>query len=69
MRILTVNSYVWEHGEDVRIKQSILDETYDRRTGVERTNDACKDCASGTFSPEAASTHEQKCSLRCVSGS
>jgi len=47
MRVLTVNSYVWEHGEDVQLKQSILDETYDRRTGVKRTNDTCKDCGLG----------------------
>jgi hypothetical protein len=35
-----------------------LDETYNRRTGVERTNDAVKDCGLGQTHAEAASTHE-----------
>jgi len=36
--------------------QSTLDETtYNRRSGVERTNDAVRTAASGTFAPEAAS--------------
>jgi len=42
-----VEDRVEEHGEGVQLKQSILDETYDRRTGVKRTNDACKDCGLG----------------------
>ena len=29
------------------MNQSTLDETYNRRTGVERTNDAVKDCGLG----------------------
>ncbi|SDG35067.1 transposase [Halorientalis regularis] len=29
---------------DVQLKQSTLDETYNRRTGVERTNESVKDC-------------------------
>ena len=36
-----------EHSEDVELKQSILDETYNNRTGVERTNDAVKHCGLG----------------------
>jgi len=36
-----------EHNEDVQLKQSILDKTYNHRTGVERTNDAVKDCGLG----------------------
>jgi len=36
-----------EHSEDVQLKQSTLDETYNRRSGVERTNDAVKDCGLG----------------------
>ncbi len=36
-----------EHSEDVQLKQSILDETYDNRTGVERTNDIAKDSGLG----------------------
>ncbi|MFC4440444.1 MULTISPECIES: transposase [Natrialbaceae] len=33
--------------EDVQLKQATLDETYNRRSGVERTNDAVKDCGLG----------------------
>ena len=42
-----VEDLIEEHSEDVPLKQSILDETYNRRTGVERTNDAVKDCGLG----------------------
>ncbi|WP_458190929.1 transposase [Haladaptatus sp. NG-WS-4] len=42
-----VEDRIKEHGEDVQLKQSILDETYNHRTGVERTNDAIKDCGLG----------------------
>jgi len=62
-----VEARIDEHSEDVQLKQSTLDETYNRRSGVERTNDAVKDCGrQGTFAPEAASTHEHKCSSRCA---
>ena len=36
-----------EHSEDVQLKQSTLDETYNRRTGVERTNESVKDYGLG----------------------
>jgi hypothetical protein len=42
-----VENRITEHSDDVQLKQSILDETYNRRTGVERTNDAVKDCGLG----------------------
>jgi len=42
-----VENRITEHSEDVQLKQSILDETYNHRTGVERTNDAVKDCGLG----------------------
>ena len=42
-----VEDRIEEHGDDVQLKQSVLDETYNRRTGVERTNDAVKDCGLG----------------------
>mgnify|MGYP000082527056 FL=1 len=42
-----VEDRIEEHSEDVPLKQSILDETYSYRTGVERTNDAVKDCGLG----------------------
>ena len=42
-----VEDRIEKHSEDVQLKQSTLDETYNRRTGVERTNDAVKDCGLG----------------------
>ncbi|MDB2239129.1 transposase [Halorubrum ezzemoulense] len=42
-----VEDRIEEHSEEVQLKQSILDETYNHRTGVERTNDAVKDCGLG----------------------
>jgi len=42
-----VEDRIEEHGEDVQLKQSTLDETYNRRTGVERTNESVKDCGLG----------------------
>ena len=39
--------HIEEHREDAQLKQSILDETYDHRTGVERINDEIKDCGFG----------------------
>jgi len=37
-----VEDRIEEHSEDVQLKQSILDETYNNWTGVERPNDAVK---------------------------
>jgi len=42
-----VEARIDEHSVDVQLKQSTLDETYNRRSGVERTNDAVKDCGLG----------------------
>ena len=42
-----VEDRIEKHSEDVQLKQSMLDETYNRRTGVERTNGAVKDCGLG----------------------
>ncbi|MFD1562783.1 transposase [Haloarchaeobius amylolyticus] len=42
-----VEDRITEHSKDVQLKQSTLDETYNRRTGVERTNNAVKDCGLG----------------------
>jgi len=61
-----VEARIDEHSEDVQLKQSTLDETYNRRSGVERTNDAVKDCGPGTFAPEAASTHEHVLFALCL---
>ena len=35
------------HSAAVQLKQSTLEETYNRRSGVERTNEAVKDCGLG----------------------
>ena len=42
-----VEDRIEEHGEDVQLKQSTLDDIYNRRTGVERTNELVKDCGFG----------------------
>ena len=42
-----VEARINEHSEDVQLKQSVLDKQYNHRTGVERTNDATKDCGLG----------------------
>lgn len=42
-----VEARIPDHGKDVQLKQSILDETYNCRTGVKRTNDAVKDYGLG----------------------
>ncbi len=42
-----VEDRIEEHSEDVQLKQPTLDETYNRRTGVERTNESVKDCGLG----------------------
>jgi hypothetical protein len=42
-----IEDRIEEHSEDVQMNQSSLDETYNNRTDVERTNDAVKDCGLG----------------------
>jgi len=42
-----VEARINEHSEDVQLKQSVLEKQYNHRTGVERTNDATKDCGLG----------------------
>ncbi len=42
-----VEDRITEHSEDVQLKQSTLDKTYNRRTRVERTNKSVKDCGLG----------------------
>jgi hypothetical protein len=64
-----VEVHIEEASEDVQLKPSILDETFNRRTGVERTNDVVKDFGLGHGCARAASTHEKKCSLRSAYGS
>jgi len=42
-----VEDPIENHSEDVQLNRLILDETYNRRTQVERTNDAFKNCGLG----------------------
>jgi hypothetical protein len=42
-----VEDRINQHSEDVQLKQSTLNETYNRRTGVERTNESVNDCGLG----------------------
>jgi hypothetical protein len=42
-----VEDRIEKHSEDIQLKRSVLDETYNRRTQVERTNDTVKDCGLG----------------------
>ena len=54
-----VEDRIEEHSEDVQLKQSTLDKTYNRRTGVERTNESVKDCGLGRTHARVTSTHER----------
>ncbi|MFC4987539.1 transposase [Saliphagus infecundisoli] len=42
-----IEDRITEHSADIQLHQSTLDETYNRRTGVERTNEAVKNCGLG----------------------
>ena len=42
-----VEDAIENHSEDLQLNRLILDETYNRRTQVERTNDAVKNCGLG----------------------
>jgi hypothetical protein len=42
-----VEGRIEEHSEDVQLKQSTLNETYNRRSGVRRTDDVVTDWISG----------------------
>jgi hypothetical protein len=43
-----IEDRIENHTDDVHLKQSVLEETYNRRTQVERTIGASKDCGLGT---------------------
>ena len=64
-----VEDRIEEHSTDIRLKQSILFETYNHRTGVERTNDAVKDCGLGHVRARGRVHARTEVSLRCVSDS
>jgi len=61
-----VEARIDEHSVDVQLKQSTLDETYNRRVESNEPTTPSRTAASGTSAPEAASTHEHKCSSRCA---
>jgi hypothetical protein len=42
-----VEDRIGVHNEDVQLKQSRLDETHNRRSGIERTSESVKDCSLG----------------------
>ena len=44
-----VEDRIEEYSDDVQLKQSILEETYDWRSQAERTIGACTDCGLGTL--------------------
>jgi len=55
-----------QHGEDVQLKQSTLDETYNRRTGVERTNESVKDCGLRRTHARGRVHDGRRCFLPCA---
>jgi hypothetical protein len=61
-----VEDRIEEHSDDAQLKQSILDETYDRRSQAERTT---RTAASGVGAPEAASTYECRSTSVSICGS
>jgi hypothetical protein len=48
-----VEDRIKKYSDEIQLKQSILDETYNRRSQVERTNEACKDCGLGALRARA----------------
>jgi hypothetical protein len=42
-----VEDHIEKHSKDVQLNQSALNETYNRRSGVERTNESVKGCGLG----------------------
>ena len=44
-----VEDRIDESSDDVQLKQSLLEEMYDRRSQAERTIGACNDCGLGTL--------------------
>ena len=43
-----IEDRIENHAEDIHLKQCVLEKTYNRRTQVERTIGATKDCGLGT---------------------
>jgi len=43
-----IEDRIEHHCEDIQLKQSVLEEAYDRRRQVDRTIGASKDCGLGT---------------------
>ncbi|EMA46015.1 transposase ISH11 [Halococcus saccharolyticus DSM 5350] len=62
-----VEDRIENHSKDVQLKRSVLDETYNRQTQVERINDAVKNCGLGPVRARGRTTHGRRCSSRCAS--
>jgi hypothetical protein len=58
-----VEDRIENQSEDVRLKQSILEETYNRRSQVERTIGACNDCGLGTLRARGRVHAQTQCYL------
>jgi hypothetical protein len=43
-----IEDQIEEHTDDIHLERSVLEDSYDRRTQVERTIGACKDCGLET---------------------
>jgi len=61
-----VEARIDEHSEDVQLKQSTLDETYNRRVESNEPTTPSGLRPRARSRPRAASTHEHKCSSRCA---
>jgi hypothetical protein len=61
-----IDDRITEHSQDIQMEQSTLDKTYNRRSGVGRTNESVKAVASGVRSPEAAFMSEHKSFSLCA---
>ena len=58
-----VEDRIDEYSDDVQLKQSILDETYDRRSQAERTIGACNDCGLGRAASQGRVHARTQCYL------
>ncbi len=59
-----VGDRIEEYSEEVQLKQSMLDGTYNHQLEVERTNSAVKDCGLDMSALEGAPAHERRCIIK-----
>jgi len=64
-----VEDRITEHSEDVQLKQSILTRRTTAARGLNEPTNQSRTAASGERTPEAASTHERRCSSHFVCAS